>query len=79
MRLFPILDQALLSQETRDAYAVRTPRVWPSEASAELFDRRESDIIGACHRKSYWRLIGEPQTNLIDVIGSRRFRTGRAM
>jgi hypothetical protein len=79
MRLFPILDQALLSQETRDAYAVRTPRVWPSEASAELFDRRESDIIGACHRKSYWRLIGEPQTNLIDVIGARRFRTGRAM
>jgi hypothetical protein len=79
MRLFPLLDAALLSEETRTAYATRTPRVWPSEASAVLFDQRESDIIGGCHRKSYWRLIGEPQTNKVDVIGARRFRTGRAM
>ena len=62
-----------------DRVCVRTPRVWPSEASAVLFAQRESDIIGGCHRKSYWRLTGEPQTNTIDVIGARRFRTGRAM
>ena len=79
MRLFPLLDMALLSEETRDAYAAKTPRVWPSEASAVLFDQRESAIIGGCHRKSYWRLVGEPQTNKVDVIGARRFRTGRAM
>src|ERR1017187_3721546 len=79
VKLFPLLDGALLSQETRTAHAARTPRVWPSEASAVLFAQRESDIIGGCHRKSYWRLTGEPQTNTIDVIGARRFRTGRAM
>ena len=69
----------MLSQESRTAYYSRTPRVWPSEASASLFDTREAGIIGGCHRKSYFRLTGEPQSNTIDVVGARRFRTGRAM
>jgi hypothetical protein len=79
VKLFPIIDQALLAQESRDAYYSKTPRVWPSEASAELFDKREADIIGGCHRKSYFRLTGEAQSNTIDAVGARRFRTGRAM
>ena len=79
MQIFPLIDAAMLSQESRTAYYSRTPRVWPSEASAELFDTREAGIIGGCHRKSYFRLTGEPQSNTIDVVGARRFRTGRAM
>ena len=79
MQIFPLIDAAMLSQESRTAYYSRTPRVWPSEASASLFDTREAGIIGGCHRKSYFRLTGEPQSNTIDVVGARRFRTGRAM
>jgi hypothetical protein len=79
MQVFPLIDRAMLAQESREAYYSRTARVWPSEASAELFDTREAGIAGGCHRKSYFRMTGEPPTNQIDVVGARRFRTGRAM
>jgi hypothetical protein len=79
LQIFPLIDAAMLSQESRTAYYSKTPRVWPSEASADLFDTRESGIVGGCHRKSYFRLTGEAQSNTIDVVGARRFRTGRAM
>ena len=79
MQVFTLIDKAMLAQESREAYYSRTPRVWPSEASAELFDTREAGIAGGCHRKSYFRMTGEPPTNRIDVVGARRFRTGRAM
>src|ERR1035441_7263022 len=79
MQVFTLIDEAMLAQESREAYYSRTPRVWPSEASAELFDTREAGIAGGCHRKSYFRMTGEPPSNPIDVVGARRFRTGRAM
>src|ERR1035441_8450992 len=79
MQVFTLIDKAMLAQESREAYYSRTPRVWPSEASAELFDKREAGIAGGCHRKSYFRMIGEPPSNQIDIIAARRFRTGRAM
>src|ERR1035437_963253 len=79
MQVFPLIDKAMLAQESHEAYYCRTPRVWPSEASAELFDTREAGIAGGCHRKSYFRMTGEPPTNPIDVVAARRFRTGRAM
>src|ERR1039457_4247613 len=67
MQVFTLIDEAMLAQESREAYYSRTPRVWPSEASAELFDKREAGIAGGCHRKSYFRMTGEPPTNQIDV------------
>jgi hypothetical protein len=44
-----------------------------------LFDKREAGIAGGCHRKSYFRMTGEPPSNQIDIVAARRFRTGRAM
>src|ERR1039458_6990059 len=79
MQVFPLIDRAMLAQEAREAYNSRTPRVWPSEASAELFDTREAGIAGGCHRKSYFRMTGEPPSNQIGMCAARRFRTGRAM
>jgi hypothetical protein len=79
LQIFTLIDKAMLAQESREAYYSRTPRVWPSEASAELFDKREAGIAGGCHRKSYFRMTGEPPSNQIDVVSARRFRTGRAM
>src|ERR1019366_3489612 len=79
MQVFPLIDKAMLAQESREPYYCRTPRVWPSEASAELFDKREAGIAGGCHRKSYFRMTGEPPSNQIDIVAARRFRTGRAM
>jgi hypothetical protein len=79
MQVFTLIDKAMLAQESHEVYYCRTPRVWPSEASAELFDARESGIAGGCHRKSYFRMTGEPPTNQIDIVAARRFRTGRAM
>src|ERR1039457_1785841 len=79
MQVFTLIDKAMLAQESREPYYCRTPRVWPSEASAELFDTRGSGIAGGCHRKSYFRMTGEPPSNQIDIVAARRFRTGRAM
>src|ERR1035441_4237424 len=79
MQVFTLIDKAMLAQESREAYYSRTPRVWPSEASAELFDKREAGIAGGCHRKSYFRMTGEPPSNQIDTVAPLPFRTGRAM
>src|ERR1039458_3862978 len=79
MQVFTLIDKAMLAQESREAYYSKTPRVWPSEASAELFDTREAGIAGGCPRKRYFRMTGEPPSNQIDIVGARRFRTGRAM
>lgn len=79
MKLLPLLDDALIRIEKRTAYYSRTPRVWPSEASATLFDTTESGTVGKCHRASYWRMIGEPITNPSDKVGLLKMRTGRAM
>ena len=80
MQVFTLIDKAMLAQESREAYYSRTPRVWPSEASAELFDTREAGIAGGCHRKSYFRMTGEPPSNQIDAVSmtpsSRSVRLG---
>lgn len=78
MQLFPFLDKALIAAESRTEYASLEPRVWPSEASADAFDRRVANIVGKCHRSSYFRLIGEPVANITSPTAARRFRMGRA-
>jgi hypothetical protein len=57
----------------------KSPSVWPSEASAKLYDQTESDIVGKCHRASFWRMTGETITNQTDAVGLRRFVTGRLL
>lgn len=78
MRLFQILNQTMLDGEKRDAYAVREPRVWPSEASAVSGDQRVSKIVGKCHRQANFRMIGMPVTNPVDIKGAWKFELGRA-
>lgn len=78
MRLFQYIDKALMEAESRSEYAAVEPKVWPSEASAEVFDKRVANIVGKCHRASYFRLIGEPITNTTTPQSARRFRMGRA-
>jgi hypothetical protein len=78
VQLFHFIDKALVEAESRSEYASLEPRVWPSEASADAFDKRQSDIVGKCHRSSYFRLIGEPVANTTTPTAARRFRMGRA-
>ena len=78
MELFPILDQVLIKNNNRPARANTTPKVWPSEASAELFDQSRTKIVGKCHRASFLRMIGRPVTNPIDAKGARIFALGHA-
>ena len=78
-KLFPYIDTALVEQESRDAKASTVPAVWPSEASSIRIDQSVSKIVGACHRKSFMRMLGFPVTNQIDPVGAWRWVTGRLM
>ena len=77
--LFEQVDRVLVEQESRQAYASRTPRVWPSEASAELISPDKNRIVGKCHRASFFRLIGVDAIQPVTAVSARRMRTGRAM
>jgi hypothetical protein len=78
MELFPILDQVLIDTNNRPARPVSSLRLWPSEASAVLFDQSKDDIVGKCHRASFLRMIGYPVSNPIDPKGARIFALGKA-
>ena len=53
-------------------------RLWPSSASATLYDQTESQCVGKCHRAEIFKMTGEPQTNPSNEVSARRFRMGRA-
>jgi len=78
-KVLDFVDATLVSQEGREPKASRTPSVWPSEASADRIDKTEGPIVGACHRKSFGRMVGWPITNQVDPIGAWRFVTGRSV
>lgn len=78
-KLFHHLDKALIQLEKREDYSSRTARIWPSEASAALIEPGVAAVVGGCHRKTYYRLIGEPTTGQMDAVGARRVRTGKAV
>ena len=78
MRLFAYIDAALVEAENRPSFTAREPRVWPSEASAELFDQRKDRVVGKCHRASFFRLTGRPVERRADAVAARKFRIGRA-
>lgn len=65
--------------EKRNDYTSRTARIWPSESSAVLIEPNVADIIGGCHRKTYYRLVGTETTSQMDAVGGRRVRTGKAV
>lgn len=79
MLLFDYIDRALIKEESRSSYVSRKLSLWPSEASAELIDKRKDGIVGKCHRAVFLRLTGKQISNPIDAKGARRFRTGRAI
>jgi hypothetical protein len=76
-KVLDILDKTILSEESFSTPAARSPACWPSEASATLFDQSVNKIVGTCHRKSYYRMIGWPVSNSVDEIGAWRFVLGR--
>lgn len=78
-RVLDYVDAAIVSQESREPRASKTPAVWPSEASALRLDKTEGNIVGTCHRKSFGRMVGWPITNETSVEGSWRFVTGRSV
>lgn len=78
-KLFQYLDKALVSMESRSDYVSKSARVWPSEASAILFDPSTTPVIGGCHRKIFYRLTGEKTTSQMDAVGGRRVRTGKSV
>jgi hypothetical protein len=76
-KVFDFLDAALVSNESHEAKASRTPSVWPSEASAIRTDKRFWEIVGKCHRASFFRMTGQAQSRSVDPIGAWRWVTGR--
>jgi hypothetical protein len=76
-RVLDYVDATVVAQEGREPKASRSPAVWPSEASADRIDKTEGPIVGACHRKSFGRMVGWLVTNQIDPVGAWRFITGR--
>ena len=77
-KVLDLIDAALISQESKEPRASRTPSIWPSEASADRIDKTEGNIVGACHRKTFGRMVGWPITNQ-DAVSSWRWITGRAI
>lgn len=78
-KVLDYVDATLVAQEGKEPRASRVPAVWPSEASADRIDKTESKIVGACHRKSFGRMVGWPVTNKIDPVAAWRFVTGRSV
>jgi hypothetical protein len=78
-QIFDYLDPALVKQESRESKAASVPAVWPSEASADKIDKSDNNIVGACHRSSYLRMIGWPVSNNVDPVGAWKWTTGRRM
>jgi hypothetical protein len=78
-KLIDFVDAAIISQENKEPRASRIPAVWPSEASALRIDKTEGNIVGACHRKSFGRMVGWPISNKADAVSSWRFVTGRSV
>jgi hypothetical protein len=77
-RVLDVLDKTIVSEESFTAVASRSPACWPSEASAELLDQSAHAIVGSCHRKSYYRMIGTAAGHgSLDAIGAWRFIIGR--
>jgi hypothetical protein len=77
-KVLDTLDKTILSEESfGEARASHSPACWPSEASAIRLDQTFNPIVGTCHRKSYYRMIGLNASNKVDVIGSWRFVLGR--
>jgi hypothetical protein len=75
--LFEFVDAAMLKTEGRSPRASKVPSVWPSEASAVRIDKSLRPIDGKCHRQSFLRMIGTPETNSVDAVGAWRWVTGR--
>jgi hypothetical protein len=78
-RVFDALGTALVEMEQRDTYLSSTPKVWPSEASAELFDKTEAGSTGKCRRAVYFRMTGREPSNPMDALGCQIVRLGRAV
>jgi hypothetical protein len=76
-QFFDFIDPTLVDEESFDSYAVKTPAVWPSDASAVAIDKTVAGIVGKCHLASYFRMIGQPTFDTVDAVGAMRFRLGR--
>lgn len=78
-RVLDLVDATLVSQEGREPKAAKVPACWPSEASSDRIDKTESLIVGACHRKTFGRMVGWPITNQVDAVQAWRFFTGKSI
>lgn len=78
-RLFEQLDKALVELEKREDFTSKSARIWPSEASAVLLEPKKTNIVGGCHRRTFYRLLGTKTLSQMDAVGARRVRTGKAV
>lgn len=78
-KLFDHLDKALIKMEHRNDFVSKSARIWPSESSAQLLEPAAASVVGGCHRRIFYRLIGEKTSSQMDPIGARRVRTGKAI
>ena len=67
----------MLKEEQRSPYIYPEPRVNPSELSAWPADNRRNKVVGACQRKTIFKLFGVPVTEPMRAHSARIFRVGR--
>lgn len=73
--LLSIVNHAIITQlveESRHNYGF-----YPSEASISFINEfGENEVVGDCHRKSYWKRAGEKATNTISAPAQRKMDFG---
>lgn len=79
MDLIEHISTILVQEEGRKARVAKKASVRPSEASAVLADKSESNIVGKCHREIFLRMIGTPAEETILPEKALQFRVGRAV
>src|SRR6266702_3449709 len=78
-KIFDHIDEVLIRQESREERVTREPRVWPSAASAELFDQSIHKIAGKCQRSIFFGFTATESTREMDAKAGWKFVTGRLL
>jgi len=78
-KIFDHIDEVLITQESREEWVTREPRVWPSAASAELYDQTIHKIVGKCQRALYFGFTATESSRQVDAKAGWKFVTGRLL
>ena len=77
--VFSYLDPTIISTESSESRASKSPAAWPSEASAVRTDKSLYSIYGTCMRKAFYRMIGWEKSEEKNAEGPWKWIVGRAI